>query len=276
MPLDKIASTIDEHLLRLRVDGWCPVEGVIPEPDVKDVRESVLRAVSSPEYLEDRDFLAHNREFVRHVAEPRILAILEALWGKFYRVGWMGPTFRHPGDAREQWHVDWPFGTRPAAGILPPFPDAVMYLTSIWMLSPFLPASGGTIIAPGTHRSGMDPTTHSMVDEKAPRATEIQVSGEAGSVVLLDSRLWHANASCGGSEPRVAMRVCYAPWWLNLQPIDPKSPEGIRMAEEFGDTAAPPMPRISVKTYEAMPEQVKPLYHHWVTRQVGTDKGSAI
>ena len=61
------------------------------------------------------------------------------------------------------------------------------------------------------------------------------------------------------------MRVCYAPWWLNLQPINPESPEGNRMAEEFGDTAAPPMPRISVETYEAMPEQVKPLYHHWVS-----------
>lgn len=264
MPLEKIAPTIDEDLLRLRVDGWCLVEGVIPEPDVEDVCESVLRTVSSPEYLVDRDFLAHNSEFVRHVAEPRILAILEALWGPFYRVGWMGPTFRNPGDVREQWHVDWPFGTRPAAGILPPFPDAVIYLTSIWMLSPFLPESGGTIIAPGTHRSGMDPTTDAMIDEKAPRATEIQVSGKAGSVVFLDSRLWHANADYNGPEPRVAMRVCYAPWWLNLQPIDPESPEGVRMSEEFGDTAAPPMPRLSAETFNAMPDQVKLLYHHWV------------
>ena len=264
MPVRKTAPTTDHDLLRLRVDGWCLLEGVIPETHVENVRESVLRTVSSPEYLEDKNFLAHNSDFVRHVAEPRILAILETLWGPFHRVGWTGPTFRHPGDVREQWHVDWPFGRRPAAGILPPFPDAVMYLTSIWMLSRFLPDSGGTIIAPGTHRSGIDPTTDAMIDEKAPRSTEMRVSGEAGSVVLLDSRLWHANANYHGTEPRAAMRVCYAPWWLNLQPIDPESPEGIRMAQEFGDTAAPPMPRISAETYDAMPEQVKPLYHHWV------------
>ena len=265
MPHEKTAPTIEHDLLRLRVDGWCILDGVIPESEVGAVRDSVLATIASPEYRQDGSFLAHNSEFVRHVAEPRMLAILEALWGPFYRVGWMGPTFRRPGDVREQWHVDWPFGTRPAAGILPPFPDTVMYLTSIWMLSPFLPDSGGTIIAPGTHRSGIDPTTDTMIDEKAPRATEIQVSGKAGSVVLLDSRLWHANAEYNGRQPRVAMRVCYAPWWLNLQPIDPESPEGIRMVEEFGDTAAPPMPRISVETYEAMPEQVKPLYHHWVS-----------
>ena len=268
MPLQKTAPTTDDDLLRLRVDGWCLLRGVIPETEVEDVRESVLRTMASREYREDRDFLAHNSDFVRYVAEPRILAILEALWGPFHRVGWTGPTFRHPGDVREQWHVDWPFGRRPAAGILPPFPDAVMYLTSIWMLSPFLPDSGGTIIAPGTHRSGIDPTTDAMIDEKAPRSTEMRVSGEAGSVALLDSRLWHANANYRGTEPRAAMRVCYAPWWLNLQPIDPESPEGIRMAEEFGGTAAPPMPRISTETYDAMLEQVKPLYHHWVNWQV--------
>ena len=268
MRVEKTAPTIDDDLLRLRVDGWCLLRGVIPETEVEDVRESVLRTMASREHREDRDFLAHNSDFVRYVAEPRILAILEALWGPFHRVGWTGPTFRHPGDVREQWHVDWPFGRRPAAGILPPFPDAVMYLTSIWMLSPFLPDSGGTIIAPGTHRSGIDPTTDAMIDEKAPRSTEMRVSGEAGSVALLDSRLWHANANYRGTEPRAAMRVCYAPWWLNLQPIDPESPEGIRMAEEFGGTAAPPMPRISTETYDAMPEQVKPLYHHWVNWQV--------
>ena len=181
MRVEKTAPMIDDDLLRLRVDGWCLLQGVIPETELEDVRESVLTTVTSPEYLEDRDFLAHNSAFVRHVAEPRILAILEALWGPFHRVGWTGPTFRHPGDVREQWHVDWPFGRRPAAGILPPFPDAVMYLTSIWMLSPFLPDSGGTIIAPGTHRSGIDPTTDAMIDEKAPRSTEMRVSGERGA-----------------------------------------------------------------------------------------------
>ena len=122
MPREKTVPTTDDYLLRLQVDGWCLLEDVIPETQVEEVRESVLRTVSSTEYLEDRDFLAYNSEFARHVAEPRILAILEALWGKFYRVGWMGPTFRHPGDSREQWHVDWPFGTRPAAGILPTVP----------------------------------------------------------------------------------------------------------------------------------------------------------
>ena len=99
MPVQNTAPTTDGDLLRLRVDGWCLLEGVIPETQVEDVRESVLRTVATREYIEDRNFLAHNSDFVRHVAEPRILAILEALWGPFHRVGWTGPTSAIPATA---------------------------------------------------------------------------------------------------------------------------------------------------------------------------------
>ena len=34
MPLQKTAPTTDDDLLRLRVDGWCLLEGVIPETQV--------------------------------------------------------------------------------------------------------------------------------------------------------------------------------------------------------------------------------------------------
>ena len=47
--------------------------------------------------------------------------------------------------------------------------------------------------------------------------SEIQVEGEAGSVLVMDSRLWHASGPNGTPEPRVAFGVRYAPWWLNLE-----------------------------------------------------------
>ena len=58
---------------------------------------------------------------------------------------------------------------------------------------------------------------------------------------MFDSRLWHTNPEHHGTDLRVTVKVCYSPWWLNLQPLDPASSEGKRMAEEFGRTAAPPM-----------------------------------
>ena len=41
MPLEK---TLEEQLLRLKMDGWCVVDNVIPAEQVTTVRESVAAA----------------------------------------------------------------------------------------------------------------------------------------------------------------------------------------------------------------------------------------
>ena len=38
-----------------------------------------------------------------------------------------------------------------------PYPDVVAYLTSIWMLTPFSAATGGTLIIPRSHTWRIDP-----------------------------------------------------------------------------------------------------------------------
>ncbi len=261
------AAEVDEILLHLDVDGWHIIDGVIPDSQVSDVRDSVVKTVESDAYLRDKNFLAVDRDFVSYVADARIAAVLEAVWGRFARVAFTGPIIRQPGDGRGGWHTDWPFGGGGAASIEAPFPDTPMYLTSIWMLSEFTAETGGTLIVPASHRSLVDPVGDDRVDPKERRPTEMRVSGKPGSVLIFDSRMWHAKPNHDGNEPRVAMRVCYAPWWLNLQPLDPESPEGTRMSEEAGTaraTASPSMPRIPREAYEAMPKDVKPLYHHWV------------
>jgi hypothetical protein len=63
----------------------------------------------------------------------------------------------------------------------------------------------------------------------------------------------------------VGLVVRYAPWWLNLDVLMPGSAERARMVDETGQTenevaAVPP------EVYAALPEDVKPLYRHWVRR----------
>ena len=89
--MTETAPTTSDDMLHLAVHGWCVLDNVIPEAQVEGVLQSVTRTVESSEYLEDRNFLAHNADFVRYVANGRILALLRELWGRFYR--------------------DWPFGT---------------------------------------------------------------------------------------------------------------------------------------------------------------------
>ena len=76
--------------------------------------------------------------------------------------------------------------------------------------------------------------------------------------MIFDSRMWHAKPNNDDGK-RVAMRVCFAPWWLNLDVLDPDSADGQRMASEVGvgrGTASPPMPRISRETFDSFPENV--------------------
>ena len=72
------------------------------------------------------------------------------------------------------------------------------------------------------------------MDPLAPSSREMQACGKAGSVLVFDSRLWHATAPNRTDRPRVGMAVRYAPWWLNLDVLMPGSDERKRMVEETG------------------------------------------
>ncbi len=64
-------------------------------------------------------------------------------------------------------------------------------------------------------------------------------------------------------QPRVALVVRYAPWWLNLNPTLTGRPEHSAMVVETGGKNYE-MPPVKKDVYEALPDDVKPLYRHWV------------
>ena len=101
------------------------------------------------------------------------------------------------------------------------------------------------------------------VDQDAPHPDQRQVEGPPGSVLLYDSRLWHAVAPNRSDEPRVALIVRYAPWWLNLTPTMRGTPDHERMVLDTGGKNYDAVP-IRRDVFERLPEAVKPLYRHWV------------
>jgi ectoine hydroxylase-related dioxygenase (phytanoyl-CoA dioxygenase family) len=82
------------------------------------------------------------------------------------------------------------------------------------------------------------------VDQLKPIPSEIQVSGPAGSALVMDSRIWHSSAANPSPGPRVAIITRYCPWWLSV---------------EFIGRNNAIVPR---ETFAALPEAVKPLYRH--------------
>ncbi len=261
---------LQQRLLRLQMDGWCVIEGVIPEEEVDGVRESVERSTLAHRNPNAPDGIGHVSSFIRHdqslapyLADRQVLDLAEALLGPHVRVSFTTATINYPGNQRLGWHADWPFNQNNAGHIPAPYPDAAMHLTTLWMLAPFTCENGGTLIVPGSHRSPNNPTGNNGVNPSSPYPTEMQATGPAGSVLMIDSRLWHASAPNRSDKPRVSVVVRYAPWWLNTDVLMPGSPERALIVDEPGlkENNVPPVPP---DVYDRFPDDVKPLFRHWV------------
>ena len=98
---------------------------------------------------------------------------------------------------------------------------------------------------------------------KRPHPAEVQISGDAGSMMLFDSRLWHCVTTNHSDQPRLALNVGYAPWWLNLQPVKEGTADFQQMVVETNGkpNVSPPIPG---EVYDNLPSKVKPLVRHMV------------
>ena len=158
----------------------------------------------------------------------------ESIFGPYVRVSSVGAVMNHPGNARGYWHSDWPFNQTVASHVPAPYPDAVMHVTAIFMLSPFTEETGGTLVVPGSHRSTANPSGENGVDRDSAYPTEINAKGQPGDVLLFDSRLWHSVAPNNSDRPRTAVIARYAPWWLNLSVKGPGTPDHTQIVVETG------------------------------------------
>ena len=269
-----VIQMLRDKLQEMREAGFCVLEQIIPEDCCESIRQSVAAAATR---AGDRDILSersisflpglinHDQSFADYLAHPQLLELLSALLGEHIRVSFTSAIINQTGNERGEWHADWPFNQKNAGRIPAPYPDVVMHITTLWMLSPFSQTNGGTLVVPGSHRKSTNPTAPGREDSLKSFPTETVASGQAGSVLVFDSRLWHASAPNSSKEPRVALAVRYAPWWLTLDVLRPDSEDRRRMVDEPGaiENRVPPVPRA---VFERLPQNVKPLFRHWLAR----------
>ena len=278
----KVGFMVESLLKRLDEVGWLLLEGVIPSDRVDAVRRNVLAARARSLGTEEAKLVAGDarvttrggavvglinldQSIAPYLPDPRVTAIIERLWGDYTRIVSLGGLISDPGHRDRVWHADWPFNQTNAAHIPAPYPDSVQVLTGIFMLTPFTAETGGTYVVPRSHRSPNNPTGDNGVDRGAPHPTEVQVTGEAGSLLLFDSRIWHSAAPILSQEARVAAVVRYAPWWINLNPVLLGTDDHSRIVAE---TNGKPylVPLVKRDVFESLPETVQPLFRHWVDR----------
>ncbi len=276
----------EKELQRLQLDGFCVVEGVIPSDRVGAICGEVVAAQAAQQARTDaelaktrarghrignpgvgslRQVINYTQGFAPFLADAGVLGLAEAVFGPYVRISCTDCVVTQPGTTRGYWHADWPYNRTNASHLPPPYPDTMLHMATIWMLTDFTADNGATLLVPGSHRMADNPAAGHMaqVDQEAPYPTEIQAIGAAGSVLVYDSRLWHAVAPNCSDQQRVGLIVRYAPWWLNLNPTQIGRPEHTAMVVETGgkNYESPPL---KAEVFADLPKAVQPLYRHWV------------
>ena len=297
-------SRLDDLHEQIVQQGYGVLEHVIPPHRCAEIRQRVSQAVeqhyaSTPvgRTAAERkvgftpSVINYDQSFAEYLADPRLISITERMLGKFLKISFTSAIINHPGNARGGWHADWPYNQKNAGHFPCPYQDMFTHITTLWMLSPFAAENGGTLVIPGSHRCAFNPTLYET--EACSAATieaasgndrqlqqlgltcvprpmeavpqEVNAHGEMGSVLLMDSRLWHATAPNSTQEPRVALAVRYAPWWLNLEVLRPESDDRRRMCDEVGRNDNI-VPSILPHVFDQLPFATRQLYRHWVQR----------
>jgi Phytanoyl-CoA dioxygenase (PhyH) len=245
-------------------EGFCYLKDVIGAGHIDRVRASVERDVWAHNYLQRPTgyvpgFLRFNQDIAPYAASPPIMHLVESFFGKHARISMVSGIVNGVGIPRGLLHSDWPYNQKSAAHIPPPYPDAVLHIVTMWMLTDFTADNGGTIVVPGSHRK----PCHPVEGQDQPYPGEIQLVGKAGTVAAFDARLWHAVAPNVSGTDRVAVLIRYAPWWLNLDTLRPGTidHQDIVAANNGQDSVVPPLSRAE---FERLPGSVKPMLRYSV------------
>jgi len=259
---------IETALATLARDGFCVLKGVIPPDEIAAVRESVGNSVRKHSSLPPPQgyvtgFLRVDQSYAKYLAEPRLMAIIDRLFGDFARISVLTGAINGPGMKRGIMHADWPYNQNHKARIRAPYPDVMTNMVTMWMATDYTLENGGTIVIPGSHKRDHSPFKGGAQDPMKPFPGEVQLTGKAGDVGLFDARTWHSIAENRTPDERIGFIVRYAPWWLNLQPLRPGTLDRRQIvdANDGSDAKVEPVP---LEVYQRLPAEVQALVYHMV------------
>lgn len=82
---------------------------------------------------------------------------------------------------------------------------------TVWMLDDFTTDNGALRTVPGSHRLRKLPQ-QALKDPSAPHSDEVLVTGKAGTVIVMNSHMWHGGTANRTAKPRCALHAFYARW----------------------------------------------------------------
>jgi len=146
------------------------------------------------------NLFAKMRELDPLLVEPQVVRLVRRLLGAEAQLSIASTMEIHGGETAQALHQDDAY--------FPVHPHPALVVNTIWALTPFSEANGGTRIVPGSHR---------RADKVNPDEPTIAVEMPRGSVFLWDGQLWHGGGANRTEQPRFGLSLNYCRGWIRQQ-----------------------------------------------------------
>ena len=258
---------IENKIKEFKENGFTILENVIPKNEVKVLNNKLQETAdkygkinNGVTYLATTINFCHS--FDKYLTDPNLNIIIKYFLGEDYRISSTSTQINEKNNKKGDWHADWPFCVFNGGYINKPLPNKVIHITCIFIIVDFNKNNGSTLVIPKSHLLDSNPTFdgdpyYGNYDD------QINIEAKAGSIFIMDSRLWHASDTNKTNTRRTSLVVRYAPWWLNLEVFRPNSLDRKKIIENkniFGSL----YPSIKKESFEKLNDNVKPLFEHWL------------
>lgn len=214
-------TEIERHVGNIEVDGYTVVEGAI-EPDLVAELRDTIRRLESELGVEPRNTPAEGHAtkrmynlltkapvFQAMPVHGAVLPIVEQVLDAGCLLSGMTAIDIGPGEDAQPIH-----GDDLAMSHHLRRPHAPMMVTSMWALTDFTEANGGTRFVPGSHAWKATPYSRNRPADVDERSLEMS----AGSVMIFHGSLWHGGgANRTADEWRCGVNVQYCPGFVRQQ-----------------------------------------------------------
>ena len=107
IPEEFHAISAEEALRRVQTEGWCVIDGVIPQNSVTEVKDSLIAVLAGRSSVSG--VITEDQSFVPFLLDERLSAISEGLLGDGYRIARTDVISAGSDYIGTGWHAAWPF-----------------------------------------------------------------------------------------------------------------------------------------------------------------------
>ena len=219
---------LENNCRELVEQGWTVVERAASMEFNDRLREKIIElsgAAADTGGGGANMLLAKDPVFVEAVLNEKLLALAEFSVGRGFLISQVAASVRPKGAASIGLHAD--HNWLPA-----PFPVHNMLLTGCWVCDEYTKAGGSTLVIPGSNKLHRHPDA----DEVKEKPDAIAIECTAGSVVLWDGNVWHANWPRTTEGQRVVCHITYTR--LMMRTVEDYRAHADDLVAEHGDKMA--------------------------------------